>query len=110
LPLFIEEQHCDGDDRFGHRGNAVDGVFAQRLTPFKGLVAIEAGLYELAVAGNHDTDPGIMTSINFFLHRVIKAVQALSRESDRRRTSEWQRNSFDIEIVPLLDYVIWAKK
>ena len=33
LAFFIEEQHCDGDDRFGHRGDAEDGVFSQRFSP-----------------------------------------------------------------------------
>src|SRR5580658_3422060 len=36
LTLFIEEQHCDGNDRFRHRRDAEDGVLPQRLTTFEG--------------------------------------------------------------------------
>src|ERR1700678_1487902 len=49
--LFIEEQHGYGDDRFSHRRDAVDGVFAQRFTASQHLIAVAPELYQLAVAG-----------------------------------------------------------
>jgi hypothetical protein len=85
LALFIKKKHGDGDDRFGHRGDAVYGVFAQRLTTFEGLIAIEARLYEPAVAGRHDTDPGIMTSIDLGLHSGVNAIETLGGETHRGR-------------------------
>ena len=92
LALFIKEKHRNGDNWFGHRGDAVDGVFAQRLATFKGLEAIKARLHELAVAGHHDTDPGIMTSINLGLHGGINAVEALGGQTHRGWGSDRQRS------------------
>jgi len=85
LALFIKKKHGDGDDRFRHGGNAVDGVFAQRLTTFKSLVTIESGLYELAVAGHHHAYPRIMASIDLGLHGGVNAVEALGGETHRGR-------------------------
>ena len=84
LALFVEGHHGDGDDRFGHRGDAEDGVFPQRLTAFERLIAVAAEFHELAMAGDHHADSGIVTGIDFCLHRVVKTVQALGREADRR--------------------------
>jgi hypothetical protein len=36
----------------------------------------------MAVAGDHDTDSGIVTSVNLRLHRAIETVEALGGEAN----------------------------
>ncbi len=82
LAFFIEEQHCDGDDRFGHRSDAEDGVFSQRFPGSQRLTAVATELHELSMAGDHHAYSGVMAGIDLGLHGAVEAVQAFRTEAD----------------------------
>ena len=104
--FFIQEQHGDGDDRFGHRSDAVDGVFPQRFTASERLIAVAPRFNELAMPSDHHADSGIVTGIDLRLHCAVEAVQALRREANGIRCGcpvaelpAWHRHPPDIRLT-----------